>query len=313
MKLKNISNVLDIVFICDMQTLPQTVVALRSLYSRKLTDSHYRVFIVAVELSEDILKKLQNLAKPSFDVEIISVESSNYSKYLDKKISGLTLRALCKFDLPQILNGLDKVLYLDSDILVCKDLHHLLHLNIENKYAAVVKEPILSYGQNENNLNKNQYFNAGVLLLNLALLRKNAIFEKCLNKKIDPFHHQSRDQEIFNKFFQGNVLFLEIIYNFLYLTFLENAQRFGIKEINEHYDIKYNTLDVIKDAAHIIHFTPKYKPWEYVNMVYAKEWKKYYIQTFLVREHGNIQLKHFDGEHPLRARSFWEKLKKRFL
>ena len=42
--------------------------------------------------------------------------------------------------IPSILNDIDKVLYLDCDIIVTKSLSELFTIDIENYYALVVRE-----------------------------------------------------------------------------------------------------------------------------------------------------------------------------
>ena len=76
----------------------------------------------------------------------------------------------------------DKVLYLDTDIVINGDLSTLFHTDIEGyEYAAALDyygKIFMGY----------HYINAGVLLLNMAEIRKTGLFEKavalCAKKKI---------------------------------------------------------------------------------------------------------------------------------
>lgn len=66
----------------------------------------------------------------------------------------------------------DKVLYLDADVMLCKDVSVLFDMDLEGyEYAAAPDH----YGKF---LIHPHYINAGVLLFNMELCRKNRIFEK---------------------------------------------------------------------------------------------------------------------------------------
>lgn len=66
----------------------------------------------------------------------------------------------------------DKILYLDADVMLCKDVSVLFDMDLEGyEYAAAPDH----YGKF---LIHPHYINAGVLLFNMELCRKNRIFEK---------------------------------------------------------------------------------------------------------------------------------------
>ena len=80
------------------------------------------------------------------------------------------------------LNLPDKILYLDMDIMAYKDIQELYDINIEEYEYAAVKD---YYGQHF--FNKN-YINAGMLLLNLKMIKQTELFDKtrklCNEKKL---------------------------------------------------------------------------------------------------------------------------------
>ena len=66
----------------------------------------------------------------------------------------------------------DKLLYLDADIMVCKDIGLLYDLDVETVEYAAARDHYGKYLVNPN------YINAGVLLFNMKLCRQTGIFEK---------------------------------------------------------------------------------------------------------------------------------------
>ncbi|MGM9550622.1 MAG: glycosyltransferase [Faecousia sp.] len=66
----------------------------------------------------------------------------------------------------------DKLLYLDADVMVCKDIGLLYDLDVEDVEYAAARDHYGKYLVNPN------YINAGVLLFNMKLCRQTGIFEK---------------------------------------------------------------------------------------------------------------------------------------
>lgn len=48
--------------------------------------------------------------------------------------------AFIKFEIGNILKDIDKVLYIDGDTLILKDLYNLYNIDISNVYCACVKD-----------------------------------------------------------------------------------------------------------------------------------------------------------------------------
>ena len=115
--------------------------------------------------------------------------------------SYISLSAYYRLKLPSILVELDKVLYLDCDVIVNTSLKDLYDTDITDYYAAGVKDiAMTSSGYVPKLENNNIYFNTGVLLLNLDKMRKDKIeieFEDYTIKNIQSI--KVGDQEILNK------------------------------------------------------------------------------------------------------------------
>lgn len=74
--------------------------------------------------------------------------------------------------LPVLLNAIDKVLYLDCDIIVRGSLQELWNMVLEDCYVAAVENVMESrHASRARELGLETYFNSGVLLFNLAMLR----------------------------------------------------------------------------------------------------------------------------------------------
>ena len=92
---------------------------------------------------------------------------------------------------------LNKCIFLDVDICVCKDLSELFNIDIKDNYIAEVSEPdyYLSEEQNCKRLNissMKQYVNLGMLIMNLKQMRRNNMTQKFIELSI-------RNYELHNK------------------------------------------------------------------------------------------------------------------
>ena len=98
--------------------------------------------------------------------------------------SRLTIAAFYRLLIPYVIPAVNKCIYLDSDILVNLDIAQLWRVELGDKILAAVNEteiefdPISSaqkkYLVAENLVSGDDYFNSGVLIMNLDCFRENA-------------------------------------------------------------------------------------------------------------------------------------------
>ena len=119
----------------------------------------------------------------------------------------------------RFFTDIDKILYLDSDILVCRDLTELFDTDLNDYVLGGVRDMapvndrfhpqgIIVKKFAEKYLNNGPYINSGVLLLNLEKMRENEnlLFET----KIPLFYP---DQDLINAAFVGKIKILPLKYN----------------------------------------------------------------------------------------------------
>ena len=156
--------------------------------------------------------------------------------------------------------SLNKVLYLDPDILVINQLRPLYTLDLSRHlYAAAAHTGLTNLSTYVNQIRLNTfdaeyYFNSGVILMNLRRLRREVnsakIFEYIAshgNELILP------DQDVFNALYGKHTLSLaDSLYNY-------DSRRF------EAYLLKSGgemTMDWVMRNTVILHFCGKRKPWQ---------------------------------------------------
>lgn len=262
----------SVAFICDVLYVIPTIVAITSLLCNKNPDTYLDIYIIAVELSNDDIDKFYEFCENNVSIHIIRVTSEKFSDI--PKSFHITSTACFKFDLPYLIPHKDKVLYLDSDIIIQKDLSNLFKTNIDNYYAGVVKDIVMI----DNDLNIKDYFNSGVMILNLELMRKDDMPAALLNIRITANHLTFVDQDCFNILFNKKVKLLPVKYNCFYNSFLRFKQ-LSLDFINKCFGTHYSSFEDLKEDSYILHMAGNDKPWIYYNGISAREWDGYYRKS----------------------------------
>lgn len=268
------SKLMDIVFICDDNYAMPTAVAIESLHKNRSASSEYCIHVVCCNVSPENAQKFRSLSENGFDVVTIPAATPREAKKLEKKNIHVSTAALLKFELADMFPDLDKVLYLDGDILVRADLAPLCDTVLDDScYAAVVKDmkPNLTQPTHMEKINAPHncsYFNSGVMLLNLKKLRSDNMREKLMDYRINGTNI-FMDQDAFNVCFDGKVTFLPFAYNCM----TSAIGVFSADDIEKFYGSSIGSRG--SDAV-ILHMCSKYKPWNYSNIPFADEWYHYY-------------------------------------
>ncbi|MBK5943880.1 glycosyltransferase family 8 protein [Halorhodospira halophila] len=144
---------------------------------------------------------------------------------------------------------INKVLYLDSDIVVDGSLRPLWETNIEPYPVAGVRVPYFDRNHLPNLSPGDPYINSGVLLYNLPQWRRQQCERRCLDflRK----HSESvrdPDQDALNETLRGNIFFLEKKWN-----------TFGAYAREEHAELDKRYRPVI------YHYNGANKPWLYMS------------------------------------------------
>lgn len=250
---------ISLVYICDENYVLPTCVSIQSLYENK-KKSKYEVYILGINLSEESKALIKNIKLRGVKIKLINF--GNKYANVNANHSYVSKAALYKFDIPDILVKLKKVLYIDCDTLVMDDLSELFHTDISKVYAGVVKDfPAYYQAKDHERLGVDNYFNSGVMLLNLQKIRQDKVPQKLFDYKINKDSKKYMDQDCFNMIFGGNVKFLCLKNN--YLTA-------GCDLYNKEYPEEIEPV--------IIHFASLH-PWKNYLFRYAPEWDNYFKKS----------------------------------
>ena len=268
------SDTVAIALICDEKFVLPTAVAIQSLIGSKLPQSAYKVYVVASGVTEEQVQLLESLGQPGCEVRCVLASSESFDEFRhteQQTQSLVSITALLKFELANLLHE-KKVLYLDGDICVRGDLSELYGTNIENHYVAAVWDSSNMYANREPIYCLDDYFNSGIMLLNLRELRANNIPSKLIAQKRALADVTLMDQNVFNLVMTGHVCLLPIRYNYMCLNLSRSQGRWSMDVLNERYGTSYQSLDSIGDDAVIVHFASRDKPWKIPVGRHQEEW-----------------------------------------
>ena len=274
--------VVDITYITDSQYVPVTMISMYSAIENKCPTSIYNFYIVSENITEqdkERLFKLKKLSPETVNINIIpryepDLPFENMERFLQYKVG------MHKIYLSEILQNLDKVIYMDGDTIVQKDLRDLYNFDVKNVYAMVAKDGIyyrFPKEMQEMGVDKRGfYFNSGVMLHNLKKQREDKLVDKLVDyiKTHKDFYG---DQDVLNVVMGNQLKLMSYRYNCI-STFFEAD---GLDFLSKYYeeDMPKNTTELYKKSS-IIHYAGD-KPWqENYRPLYLKEkWYEYLKKT----------------------------------
>lgn len=205
-------------------------------------------------LNKQVLKYNQKIL-------FIKLDSEQYKFCPIRRGDKVSLAAYYRILAPEILpKEINKVLYLDCDIIINGDLKPFYNMDIENYSCAAVFDPI-AYREDEyirlGYPKSLSYFNSGVLLMNLEYWRDNNITKQCIDfiRKY-PERVIWHDQDVLNYVLRESKYLVDITYNFQ-SQFMYKKKIWGRLDQSTEKRIQ----EVLEEGPVIIHYANTDKPW----------------------------------------------------
>lgn len=280
MKLKH--EAVHICMISDDNYVMPTCVAIQSFLQSKKQGIYY-IHIVASSLSKTTERQFKQFESKDVKIDIVREDADKrfegFHKFDDGAICVASISALLKFIIPDLFPDIDKMLYLDGDLIAKVDLSEVYNYDIEDYYAAAVIDSGSMYYKHKYVKMVENYFNSGVMVLNLKRLRNENVSEILLKTKREMQDASLMDQNVFNIVFDGNVLLLPIRYNFMPVSLERAYKKWTIRDLNKMYGTEYeNKKQLFADAA-IIHYSSKDKPWKVLDGACSSDWINCYLRA----------------------------------
>lgn len=223
----------------DKNYLPYLSVVIQSIIDTSSSYNNYDLLILYESFNKSLIPLLEEQISHlnNFSIRFLNVSSLFKNISLHEK-DYFTKATYYRLKVASIFQNYSKIVYLDIDTLVRKDIATLYNKNIEDKYLGIaidhpipyllLKNPIrekayqgswLSYCTEYLQLEDPfKYFNAGVILWNIDLIKKDPSIEANLLKLANSKRYFFLlDQDILNLFFNSKpMLFLEPEWNYYF-------------------------------------------------------------------------------------------------
>ena len=253
---------MHIVCTLDDNYLIPTSVLLTSICENN-KEADITIHIVAQDLKKESVAALRDVVEGRYKKSI-----SFYFPELDflkewnlySSTQYLSIATFFRLFLSSILPvELEKVLYLDCDIVVRKSLSDLWNTSLDGAALAAAEDEGCGKLQKEGYLEKlnldshSIYFNAGVLLVNLKYWRENKL-EKRYLEYFEKHNYQLlyNDQDVLNGVLSQENKSLPLTYNL--------SENFYRKKRRSRPEV-WAEADSLLSNPHIMHFTGDRKPW----------------------------------------------------
>lgn len=180
--------------------------------------------------------------------------------FKDCPLTYLTMTTYYRLKIASVLEKVDKVLYLDGDMIVKESLAPLWETDIADNWAAGVWDVIAEENMKRLGIPENYgYFNAGMMLINLKKWREDEVEAKLYDYLAKyPERLVYQDQDLLNAVIYEKTKFVDLRWN---SQFIENTY---LQKRDETY---FNSL--MKPG--IIHYIGRDKPWKFDSQVFRRE------------------------------------------
>lgn len=205
-----------------------------SLYSLLRTNKNIKKIYLLLETEKiDDVPNLKYLTNNNRNVEFVLINFKNErNKYVSNDNPNVdtvyTDFSFCKLILADYVKE-DKVIYLDTDAIVTKDITRLWELNIDDYYVAGCKDLGVINSAYFKELNMDdKYINTGMMLLNLKKIREDKIISKIF-KILNERKLLYPDQDAFNLICTKKITYVPSIYNHAYCVTTQAGRIESIK------------------------------------------------------------------------------------
>jgi lipopolysaccharide biosynthesis glycosyltransferase len=286
-------NVVTVVLAGDQNYAMPLAVAASSVIST--LDPRYRLQLCVLDMGiEPASRKLmeETFDKPGVETRWVDTLKDRVG-HLPHTFGFITRATYARLYIPSVLPDTEKrALYLDCDTLARRSVSELFFADMDGAAAMGspdVQSPFVSStyavpywadrGRQADDLN----YNAGVLLMDLDVWRKERINERALEYLTDGRHHFAQDQEAINAVLPGQIKQMDPRWN-------QQSEIFQ-KQYEVIQPFSRDVLKQIMEDPWLIHYCNVVKPWHYG-----------FAHPFLSEWYAALDQTAFAGWRPSRSR-----------
>ena len=272
---------IPVFFAVDNGYIPFLSVALRSLIDNTSNENKYAIKILYTSVTDENKEKIKKYEK-----ENISIEFVDLNKQLEKIKEKLYTRnyfsntTYYRLFIPELYPEYDKAVYIDSDTVCLSDIAELYNTDMGDNLIAGIPDGVIQaidifkdYVERVVGVaDYNNYFNAGVIVMNLKELRDYKFEEKFIYMLEKIKFEVAQDQDYLNRLCKGRVKILDYSWN------------------------RMPVMGKTEEKINLIHYNLGAKPWYFDNVVYQEYFWEYAKKTEFYNEIKELGTKYTDED-----------------
>lgn len=241
---------LNVLYQFNEKYAPYAGVSMVSLLENNKTIEKLVIYVLAENVSQESISKLTKQVN-LYGREIHFIDTQDLVERMKSlgipEYRGSYATNMKMFVADYIDETIDRLLYIDSDTVICGNISSLITLDMQSKPIAMALDSLGNRHKRLIGLDKNDlYFNAGIILYDIKRWKQ----EKCTEQiqehvKNIRAHYMSPDQDLLNVVFCNKILRLDMAYNFQPIhsvyTYKQYKRFFGQK--------KYYTQEEVSEAV----------------------------------------------------------------
>ena len=245
------NKVIPIFYACDDAFVKYTIVSLSSIIKNASKEFKYKIFVLNTNISEDMKKRLHDLANDNFEINFVNVNS-----YLESVTKRLPIRhyysktTYYRFFIAEMFTEYDKAIYIDSDTIVLGDISELYNIDIGDSYLGACHEQAMvqvdvygTYCEKVVGVSRHNFFNAGLMLINTKQFRDKKVLDKFIYFLGQYNFIVTQDEDYLNLICKDHVYWLDQKWN---------------TELADGLEYPYDVT-----TAYILHYIMVNKHWHY--------------------------------------------------
>lgn len=280
--------IVPVVFAADDNYVPQLTTTVYSAMKNADPTYFYDVVVLQRNIAWDKQERLRDFFKqfPNMSLRFTNVERELSGYDLSTNNAHISIETYYRFLIQKLLPFYDKVLYLDSDIVINGDISKLYNTDLQGKLLGAIRDidflanlnvkhgKRMGYAKNVLKMkNPYDYFQAGVLVLNTKAMRERYTIKQWLTYASNPAFIYN-DQDVLNAHCEGEVLYLPWEWNVVH----DCGGRVGNLFVQAPNDI-YDAYMKSRNNPQIIHYAGFQKPWTDPDCDFASIYWRYARET----------------------------------
>lgn len=280
-------NQVPVVFAANNRFVPMAAACIRSLIDHANPQYNYDLVLLESDVTKENKAILLSILQGHENISLRFFNAARLLKgYQLKANAHISVETYFRFLIQEIFPQYNKVLYLDCDLIVMEDVAKLYQEDVSQYLLAAARDPdflgqinganpaTLEYCKTDLPMkDPYNYFQAGVLLLNIDAMRRAYPLQQWLTFATHPYKYN--DQDVLNLYCEGRVKYLDMAWNLItdcdhYRV--NNVVVFAPEPI-------YKAYLAAHAAPKIIHYAGFLKPWHRPDEDLAQAFWYYARQT----------------------------------